>query len=107
MAGLWNRLAAPSEGADRISAHLLKASMFLAARGIFSDQQLLQGINRTLANPLTAQEIADLGTIRASIVNAATLADKVEKIEIFDALNIAAESGALTNEAVYRAQLGI
>lgn len=81
--------------------------MFLSATGVFSAQQLIDGLNSTIENPLTSEELSELSTIRTSIINAATLADKIGILDRFDSLNIAAEQGVLTNEAVYRAQLGI
>jgi hypothetical protein len=80
--------------------------MHLAVYGVFTNQQLLDGINSRVSTPLDANALADLGAIRTAIV-AQTNVNRVIAIERFDAMNIAAEMGVLTSEATYRSQLGI
>jgi hypothetical protein len=106
MAGIWDRIIPGGENADRCSAHLLKAAMHLAVYGVFTNQQLLNGINSRLSAPLSNAAENDLGAIRTSI-EAMTAVNRIVGLERFDALNINAEMGVLTNEATYRAQLGI
>lgn len=106
MSGIWDRII---PGNDRVPAHLLKAAMHLAVYGVFTNQQLLDGINGAVSAPLDAAALSDLGNIRAAItaLGAAGSAARLIGLERFDAMNIAAESGVLTSEATYRAQLGI
>lgn len=104
MAGIWNRII---PGEDRISAHLVKAAIYLGARGVFTDQQILNGLNSKLTAPLDASAQADMAAVRTLITNASTTQAKLDILERFDALNIAAEAGVLTSEATYRTQLGI
>lgn len=103
MAGIWDRII---PGEDRVNAHLLKASMHLAAYGVFTGQQILNAINGQLTTPLDAAAQTDLTNIKAALV-ALTGVNRVVGLERFDAMNIAAEGGVLTNEATYRSQLGI
>ena len=104
MAGIWNRII---PGNDRLSVHLIKAAMYLSVRGLFTDQQLLDGLNSRITTPLDAAAQADLAAVKALIVAASTTQAKIELLERFDALNIGAEAGVLTSEATYRAQMGI
>jgi hypothetical protein len=106
MSGIWDRIIPAGELGDRCSAHLLKAAMHLSVFGVFTNQQLLDGINSKLTVPLSAAAESDLGSIRTAIA-AQTTANRLVFLERFDAMNIAAEMGVLTNEATYRSELGI
>lgn len=103
MAGIWERIK-PSE--DRLSAHLLKASVYLAVRGVFTNQQILTKLNSTLTAPLDSASETDLANV-VTAASAGAAAAKLDYLERWDALNIAAEQGLLTSEATYRSQLGI
>jgi len=105
MSGIWDRII--PGGADRCNVHLLKAAMFLAVRGVFTAQQLLERINSSLVIPLDVAAQTDLATIKSAIDAAPNMAGKLDILETFDAMNIGAETGVLTSEAVYRGQLGI
>lgn len=107
MAGIWNRIIPNStESNFRISAHLLKAAVYLSVRGVFTNQQILNGINAKLSTPLAGQEITDLTNVLANAAIGTAIA-KIDYLERFDALNIAAEMGVLTVEATYRTELNI
>lgn len=106
MSGLYDRIAMRGEGAAPISAHLLKAAMYLAVRGVFTTQQIVTALNAKLSTPLSGADTADLAAIYAQ-ANTGTATAKLDYLERFDALNIAVEMGVLTSEAVWRAQLGI
>lgn len=106
MSGLWNRITARGEGADPLSSHLVKSAIYLVSAGVFTGQQVLDALNGRLRSPLTAAEIADLSAI-LSKSQTWTVTDRLAYIERLDALNIAAEMGVLTSEAVWRSQLGI
>lgn len=103
MAGIWDRII---PGDDRVTSHLLKAAMHLAVFGVFTNQQLLDGINSKITTPLGANAVTDLGAIRTAIAAMATQG-RLVALERFDAMNISAEMGVLTNEATYRSELGI
>lgn len=103
MAGIWDRII---PGEDRISVHLLKAAMHLAVFGVFTNQQLLDGINSEVTTPLDQDAVDDLNAIRTAIAAMATQA-RLVALERMDAMNISAEVGVLTSEATYRSQLGI
>lgn len=106
MAGLWNSIADRSEGADPLSAHLVKAAIYLAARGLFTAVQVRDALNARLRVPLTAAEETDLSAILTA-AQQGTATARLDYLERIDALNIAAEMGVLTSESVWRAQLGI
>lgn len=103
MAGIWNRII---PGEDRLNAHLLKAALYLRVRGIFTSQQILDKLNSTLQTPLSAAAQTDLNNVIAAAGTGSATA-KLDYLERWDAVNIAAESGLLTNEATYRSELGI
>lgn len=107
MAGIWNRLIPGGvDGNLKVPAHLLKAAVYLSVRGVFTNQQILNAINAKISTPLAGQDITDLNAV---ITNAGVgaAAAKLDYLERFDALNIAAEMGVLTVEATYRTELGI
>ena len=106
MSGIWDRIIPGGENSDRVSAHLLKAAMHLAVYGVVTGAQMKTAINGKLTSPLSAAALADLDAIQTSIT-AQNVTGKLTYLERFDAMNIMAESGALTSEAIYRAQLGI
>lgn len=103
MAGIFDRIK-PSE--DRLSSHLLKAAIYLRGRNVFTSQQILTALNSKLVTPLDAAAQADLtNVITQATTGSATV--KLDYLERWDAVNIAAEAGLLTNEATYRSELGI
>ena len=104
MSGIYDRIA---PGDDRVSAHLLKAAIYLGTDGVFTDEQIVAGLNARIVTPLDATAISDLIAIRTSITNAANAGAKLIILERFDALNIAVEMDVLTNETTYRTKLGI
>lgn len=106
MSGIWDRII---PGEDRVNAHLLKASLHLAVYGVFTDAQVLNGLNSRVTMPLDSAAEADLVAIKDALVALGTAgsAARLIGLERFDAMNIAAEVGVLTSEATYRAQLGI
>ena len=81
--------------------------MYLAVRGVFTDQQILDGINAHVTTELDSEAVADLGAIKTNILAGSNTAERLERLERFDAMNICVEMGVLTSEATYRAQLGI
>ena len=104
MSGIWNRII---PGEDRLPVHLVKAAVYLAVRGVFTDAQILAGLNAKLITPLDAAAQSDLLAVCTAIIAVSGLAGKVDLLERLDALNIAAEMGVLTNEAAYRTELGL
>jgi hypothetical protein len=103
MAGIFDRIK-PSE--DRLSSHLLKAAIYLRVRGVFTSQQILSALNKQLTTPLGAAAQTDLTNVITNAL-AGTATAKLDYLERWDAVNIAAEAGMLTNEATYRSELGI
>ena len=69
-------------------------------------------INRSLSGgvalktPLDVQSQTDLTNVVTNALAGSATA-KLDYLERWDAVNIAAESGLLTNEATYRSELGI
>ena len=106
MAGIWDRVIPGGENADRVNVHLLKAAIYCAVRGVFSNAQILAKLNAQITVPLDSAAEADLA---AGVINAdtGTAIQKIDYLERWDALNIAAENGLLTDEATYRSELGI
>lgn len=103
MAGIWDRII---PGEDRLNAHLLKASVYLAVRGVFNNAQILAKLNATLTAELDAAAITDLAAVVVQ-ANTGNATAKLDYLERWDALNIAAETGLLASEATYRSELGI
>ena len=103
MAGIWDRII---PGDDRLSSHLLKAAIYLGVRGVFSDAQIRDALNAQLQTPLDAAAETDLLAVKTAAATGSAAA-KLDYLERWDALNIAAEVGALTSEVTYRSQLGI
>jgi hypothetical protein len=103
MAGIFDRIR---PGEDRLSAHLLKAAVYFRVRNVFTAQQILTKLNSTLMTPLDAAAQTDLVNVVSNAGTGAAAA-KLDYLERWDACNIAAENGLLTNEATYRSELGI
>lgn len=104
MAGIWDRLLPTSS--DRMSVHLLTAAMYLGAEGVFTDQQILNGINSKLNTPLDAAAVTDLQNIRTQAQSGAAAA-RARYPHLLESLSIAVEEGILTNEATFRSRLNI
>jgi hypothetical protein len=104
MPGIWDRIVPAST--DRLNSHLLKSAIYLAVRGVFSDNQILAALNNQLTTPLSQAAQTDLLTVKANASTGSATA-KLDYLERWDALNIAVENGALTNEATYRSELSI
>lgn len=107
MSGLWDRLAVRGEGANPLSAHTVKAVIYLVGRGLFTDAQARTKLDATLRTPLTAPEIADFTAILAVLAGQPSAAAKLDYLERIDALSICAEKGLITTEATWRSELGI
>lgn len=103
MAGLWDRLI---PGNDRVNVHLLKAAIDLRVRGTFNAAQILSVLNAQLTTPLSAAAQTDLTNIITQ-ASAGTATAKLDYLNKLDALAIAVECGAFTNEATWRSQMGI
>lgn len=103
MAGIWDRII---PGEDRLSSHLLKAAIYLRVRNVFTSQQILNALNSRLATPLDSAAETDLLNV-VTQASAGAAAAKLDYLERWDAVNIAAEAGLLTSEATYRSELGI
>lgn len=104
MAGIWDRIVPAAE--NRINVHLIKAAIYLGVRGVFSDAQIAAALDTQTPEPLSIAAKNDLVAIKTEATTGAAAA-KLDYLERLDALNIAVECGALTNEATYRTQLGI
>jgi len=102
MAGIYDRLI---PGNDRIPIHFIKAAVYLQVRGVFSQQQILNGLNSLLDTPLDSAAETDLLNICANAATGAAAA-KLDYLERLDAVNLIAENDMI-GENVYRTQLGI
>ena len=107
MSGLWNRLADRGEMDDPLSAHTLKAVIYLVARGIFTGAQARAKLETRLRTQLTAAEVQDLLAILAVLQGQASAAAKLDYLERVHALAICAETGLMVSEATWRSELGI
>lgn len=105
MSGIWDRII---PGPDRVSVHQLYASLSLAVDGTFTNQQIINDLNSDLVTPLDAAAVADLAAIKSAIDGITGVANKLNRLRIFDSLNMKAEKGTgnLT-EAIYRNKLGL
>jgi len=104
MAGLFDRITL-GDGTDRVPVHFVKAAVYLQVRGVFTQQQILNGINSKLTAPLDAAAETDLTNICTQAATGAAAA-KLDYLERLDALNITAEND-LIGENVWRTQLNI
>jgi hypothetical protein len=104
MAGIWDRIVPTSS--DRLAIHLLTAAVYLGAEGVFTDVQILTGLNSTLTTPLDAAATADLVNIRTQALAGASAA-RARYPHLLESLAIAVETGLLTNEATFRSRLNI
>jgi len=107
MAGIWDRIIPGGESADRLNSHLLKAALYCRVRNTFTTQQILNALNSRLIVPLSAAAETDLSNVVTQASAGLTATAKLDYLERWDALNIAAECGLLTNETTYRSELGI
>lgn len=105
MAGIWNRIQS-SIGGDRLGVHLIEAAFVTFNAGFFTSQQVINGLNATLATPLAGAELTDLGNIQTQLTNASGTANKLAYLERIKAATILGERG-LINEATFRTILGI
>ena len=106
MSGIWERIKPGGENADRLNAHFLKAAIYCAVRGVFTNAQILAALNSQLTAPLDSAAETDLAAVVTNAGTGSAIA-KIDYLERWDALNIAVENGLLTNEATYRSELGI
>ncbi len=103
MSGIWGRVI---PGSDRVGVHLLKAAVYCRVRNVFTAQQVLNAINSKITTPLSAAAETDLTNI-VTQASAGSATVKLDYLERWDAVNIAAEAGLLANEATYRSEFGI
>lgn len=107
MSGLWNRLADRGETGDPLSAHMLRAVVYLVARNVFTPAQARTKLESRLHVALTAAEAQDLSNILTVFQGLGTAAAKLDYLERIHALAICVETGLLTSEATWRSELGI
>ena len=107
MAGIWNRIYdRGSEDSDPLPSSLIAASIYLVTRNVYTATQARDALNATLRNPLTTDELTDLNQM---ITNASTgtATSRLDYMFRIDALCVAVEMHALTNEASFRSELGL
>ena len=106
MAGIWNRIYDRGEGTDPLPSLLVSSAIYMVTRGVYTATQARDALNATLQHPLTTDELTDLNQIvtNANVGNAATKLDFVFRLQ---ALCLAVECPALTNEASFRSELGL
>lgn len=109
MAGLWELLK--QDATERVNAHLVIAGIKGFSAGVFTAQQVIDALDRTLGlngySPLTVAAKADLSAIAAQITAAGTVTNKlVYVIGKLEPIMIAGETGNCT-EAFWRSTLGI
>lgn len=107
MPGLYDRIALRGETQNPISSHLVKALIYLVARGVLTGSQAKAAIEARLRIPLTTAETTDFTNIVAQVGAQGTNLLKLDYCERMDALNICIETGVFANEATWRNQLGI
>lgn len=104
MAGIWEHVKV--DAAPRLPAHVLKSAVYCALRGLFTTQQVRVKLEELIGQELSQDAATDLSAVLTN-ANVGTAIAKVDYLERWDAMNIAAENGLLTNEATYRSELGI
>lgn len=105
MAGIWERVKKAAT-LERCSAHLFEAALSFYGTGDFTAQQVLDGINGTLANDLAGAEVTDLTNIRTQLDAQGTTTLKLVYLQKVKAAVIAGEMGAI-DETKFRSVLGI
>lgn len=103
MAGLWERIRPGAD--DRISVHMLVASLKGYGTAVFTKLQVKNALNGILESPLTAEEETDLNNLANQLDSLLTL-DKRGYENKLEALTIAAELGQV-GETKWRTDLGI
>ena len=106
MSGIWERVAKRGESDAPIGSASLHAAIYFATRGMFTAKQVRNKLERTLTVPLSDEDEADIAAIvtQASVGTAAAKADYMHRLQ---ALLIAAETGMINSETVFRTELGI
>lgn len=106
MAGIWERVANRGESDSPIGSAALMAAVYFATRGMFTPKQVRNKLERTLSSPLTDDDEADIAAI-VTQASAGTPAAKADYMHRLHALLIAAETGMINSETVFRTELGI
>ena len=106
MAGIYDRISGTVGPTDKISANLIHASYVLRALGEFTDTQILDALNATVANNLAGAELTDLTNIAAAMDAETGTVDKLVYAERLRATAIAIEEASLS-DANMRSILGI
>jgi hypothetical protein len=108
MAGIWNRVADRGENQYPIGSAALWSAVYLVGRGVFTGVQARDAINSDLPAEahLTAAEIADLNAILTQ-AQAGVATAKLDYMLRLQAMLTLVEAQVLTNEAVFRSELGI
>jgi hypothetical protein len=110
MAGIFERVK--STATDRVPSHQLDSAFVFKELAIFTNQQLLDDINRVATannhpeRALTAAEITDLQNIAAALAAAGSVNARHIYFQRLRAAFYAAEIGSIT-EAQFRSILGI
>lgn len=103
MAGLYDRIGAE---ADSVNVHYLVAGIKGYGTGIWTRQQVLDGVNALLTAPLSSAELTDYTAIADALDGQANALNKLIYGNKVEAAMIAAEAGVL-NETGWRAALEI
>ena len=109
MAGLWELIK--QDATERVNTHLVVAGIKGFAAGVFTAQQVIDALDRTLGlngySPLTAAAKTDLSNIAAQITALGTVTLKLTYVVCkLEPVMIAGETGSCT-EAFWRSALGI
>lgn len=103
MAGLYDRIGAVE---DNVQVHYLVAGIKGYGTGIWTRQQVLDGVNALLTAPLSGAELTDYTAIVDALDGQPNALNKLIYGNKIEAAMIAAEAGVL-NEAGWRSALGI
>jgi hypothetical protein len=110
MAGIFERVK--QTATDRVPSHQLDAAFVFKELAIFTNQQLIDDINRVATannhpeRALTAAETTDLQNIATALAGAGSATNRLIYLQRLRATFYAAESGSIT-EAQFRSILGI
>ena len=106
MAGIWERVAKRGERDDPIGSLTLSAAIYFASRDMFTPRQVRNKLERTTTTPLTDEDEADLAAIITQ-AKTGTAAARVDYLLRVQTVLIAAETGMINSETVFRTELGI
>ena len=106
MAGLWDRVANRGYTDDPVASVWVSSAVYLVARGVFTGAQAKAALESRMRDPFSPDAVTDFTQILDN-ASTGTLAEKLDYLLRLQSLLLMVESKLLTNETVWRNQLGL